>query len=141
MATISAEAQEVLESKGWTPQESRALLKGITTQQESTKDDIHELSTKIGDTKVEIKQEITNTKAELKEDIHSLDRKIETTANALDKKIDSVKTELEKKIIETKTELGTELKVIRAELKYVKWMGAAIVVGVFLPWIRALWMP
>ena len=111
MATISPEAQEILESKGWSPQESRALLKGISTQQDATKEDL------------------LQTEIKLRDDIHELNKKIESTANALDKKIDSVKSVLE-----------TKFDVLHTELRYVKWIGAAIVVGVFLPWIRSLWM-
>ncbi len=107
-----------------------------------TRDQINAL-TVYWDGSVATKEDIANLRSELKEDIAHLDGKIEAQGErlegkiiALDGKIDTTTAELRSELKEDIADLRGEMKELRTELRYIKWIGGAILVGVFIPLIK-----
>ncbi len=96
-----------------------------------TRDQINAL-TVYWDGSVATKEDIANLRSELKEDIAHLDGRIKDLRSELKEDI----AHLDGKIDTTTADLRGEMKELRTELRYIKWIGGAILVGVFIPLIK-----
>ncbi len=129
--TIMTNPAYILEDAGFTRDQINALTV-YWDGSVATKEDIANLRSELKEDIAHLDGRIKDLRSELKEDIAHLDGKIETQGERLEGKIKDLRSELKEDI----ADLRGEMKELRTELRYIKWIGGAILVGVFIPLIK-----
>ncbi len=114
----------ILEDAGFTRDQVNALTV-YWDGSVATKEDIAHLDGKIKDLRSELKEDIAHLRSELKEDIGHL-------RSELREDIGHLRSELKEDIGHLEGRIDT----MAVELRYIKWIGAAILVGIFIPLIK-----